>query len=117
MSTVVERDPQLEPSPGPVGLHATEVHISERPAWKADGFIGIALVLVLAGVGVWGFIRAEETQVAAWGVVGGVAYLFLVVIAASLTIVQPGQTQVVQFFGRYVGTVRKAGLLLSLIHI
>ena len=111
MSTVVERDPQLEPSPGPVGLHATEVHISERPAWKADGFIGIALVLVLAGVGVWGFIRAEETQVAAWGVVGGVAYLFLVVIAASLTIVQPGQTQVVQFFGRYVGTVRKAGLL------
>jgi len=35
----------------------------------------------------------------------------LVIIGASLTIVQPGQTQVVQFFGRYVGTVRKAGLL------
>ena len=111
MSTVVERDPQLEPSPGPVGLHATEVHIAERPAWKADGFLGIAVVLALAGVGTWGFIQAEETGAAVWGVVGVIAYVLLAVVAASLTIVQPGQTQVVQFFGRYVGTVRKAGLL------
>lgn len=111
MSTVVERDPQLEPSPGPVGLHATEVHIAERPAWKADGFLGIAVVLALAGIGTWGFIQAEETGGAGWGVLGVVAYVLLAVVAASLTIVQPGQTQVVQFFGRYVGTVRKAGLL------
>jgi regulator of protease activity HflC (stomatin/prohibitin superfamily) len=33
-----------------------------------------------------------------------------VVVAASLAIVQPGQTRVVQFFGRYVGTVRSPGL-------
>ena len=33
-----------------------------------------------------------------------------VVILASLTIVQPGQTRVVRFFGRYVGTVRRTGL-------
>ena len=33
-----------------------------------------------------------------------------VIILASLTIVQPGQTRVVRFFGRYVGTVRRTGL-------
>jgi regulator of protease activity HflC (stomatin/prohibitin superfamily) len=33
-----------------------------------------------------------------------------VIILASLVIVQPGQTQVVQFFGSYVGTVRHTGL-------
>ena len=111
MSTVVERDPQLEPAAGPVGLRATGVRITERPAWKADGFLGIALVLVLAVGGVWCFAQAEASGVVAYGVVGGIAYVVLTIIAASLTVVQPGQTQVVQFFGRYVGTVRKAGLL------
>jgi regulator of protease activity HflC (stomatin/prohibitin superfamily) len=32
------------------------------------------------------------------------------VVGASLAIVQPGQTRVVQFFGRYAGTVRTPGL-------
>jgi len=111
MSSVVERDPQLEPAAVPVGLRATEVKIAERPAWKADGFIGIALILVLAVVGVWCFAQVESTGSAVYGVLGGLGYVALVIIGASLTIVQPGQTQVVQFFGRYVGTVRKAGLL------
>jgi regulator of protease activity HflC (stomatin/prohibitin superfamily) len=111
MSTVVERDPQLESTPGPVGLHATEVHITERPAWKADGFLGIVGVLALTAVGIWGFVKVDETESAGYAVVGTVAVVLMGIIAASLTIVQPGQTQVVQFFGRYVGTVRKAGLL------
>jgi regulator of protease activity HflC (stomatin/prohibitin superfamily) len=33
-----------------------------------------------------------------------------IVILASLVIVQPGQTRVVRFFGRYVGTLRRTGL-------
>ncbi len=33
------------------------------------------------------------------------------IILASLVVVQPGQTRVVQFFGRYVGTVRQSGLV------
>ncbi len=35
--------------------------------------------------------------------------LVFVLVAASLVIVPPGQTSVVQFFGRYVGTVRRSG--------
>ena len=33
-----------------------------------------------------------------------------IVVLCSLVIVQPGQTRVIQFFGRYVGTVRRTGL-------
>jgi regulator of protease activity HflC (stomatin/prohibitin superfamily) len=33
-----------------------------------------------------------------------------VVVLCSLVIVQPGQTRVIQFFGRYVGTIRRTGL-------
>ena len=109
--SVVERDPQLEAAAGPVGLQATEVRIAERAAWKADGFLGVLVLLVLAGLGVWLFARADSADDAVAGVLGGLAWLLAVVVAASLTVVQPGTTQVVQFFGRYVGTVRKAGLL------
>jgi regulator of protease activity HflC (stomatin/prohibitin superfamily) len=36
--------------------------------------------------------------------------LVFVVVLSSLVIVQPGQTRVIQFFGRYAGTVRSPGL-------
>ena len=111
MSTVVERDPQLEPAAGPVGLRAGEVSIAERPAWAANGFAGIALLLALVGVGGWLFAVAETQEFAAAGIGGVVAMLAAALIAASLVVVAPGQTQVVQFFGRYVGTARRTGLL------
>ena len=111
MSTVVERDPQLEPAAGPVGIRAAEVTITERAAWKSDGFLALGIAVALGALGLWGFITAESSESVVAGVLGGVAYVVMVIILASLTVVQPGQTQVVQFFGRYVGTVRKTGLL------
>jgi regulator of protease activity HflC (stomatin/prohibitin superfamily) len=38
-----------------------------------------------------------------------VPIVVLVLVATSLVIVPPGQTSVVQFFGRYIGTVRRSG--------
>ena len=39
--------------------------------------------------------------------------LVAITLFSGLTIVSPGSTRVVQFFGRYVGTVRRAGLVLT----
>lgn len=110
MSAVVERDPQLEPGAGPVGLQAAEVDIAERRAWHTNGFLGVVVTLALIAGAVVLFAQAESTGNDALGALGGVAMLVGVIAASSLTIVQPGTTQVVQFFGRYVGTVRRAGL-------
>ncbi|GEN80675.1 band 7 protein [Actinotalea fermentans ATCC 43279 = JCM 9966 = DSM 3133] len=111
MSAVVERDPQLEPGAGPVGLHATEVDIAERRAWHTNGFLGVVVMLVLIGGSIALFVQADSSGDDALAAVGAVAMLLGVIAATSLTIVQPGTTQVVQFFGRYVGTVRRPGLL------
>ena len=35
--------------------------------------------------------------------------LLLCLVVTSLVVVPPGQTSVIQFFGTYVGTVRKPG--------
>ena len=43
-----------------------------------------------------------------------VGYLLAFLMFTSLTIVAPGDTKVVQFFGRYIGSIRKQGLLLTI---
>ena len=74
MNSVVERDPQLSPAAGPVGLQATEVKIAERPAWKMDGFLGILIALVLAGLGMWSYLQLEEGEFGVPGVLGTIAW-------------------------------------------
>jgi regulator of protease activity HflC (stomatin/prohibitin superfamily) len=85
--------------------------VREHPSWCANGFLGLLAALILAALAVWAFTRLGAAGSAAFAVLGAVLALAAVVILASLTIVQPGYTAVVQFFGRYVGTARTTGLL------
>jgi SPFH domain / Band 7 family len=88
-------------SVGPVGHQGARVDVQERPAIAINGWIG---VLVLAGC-VWATVLMAQHH-SGW--------LWLPLVAAilvitSLVIVSPGQTSVIQFFGRYVGTARLPG--------
>ena len=81
----------------PVGQQGARVDIRQRPALAINGWLG---VLVLAACVVGMVLTAQHDK--------GLLWLPLVVgvlILISLVIVPPGQTSVVQFFGRYVGTV------------
>jgi hypothetical protein len=85
----------------PVGHQGVRVDINERRALSINGWLG---VVVLAGC-VAGMVEAGKHN-------KGILWLPLVVfilVITSLVIVPPGQTSVVQFFGRYVGTVRRPG--------
>jgi regulator of protease activity HflC (stomatin/prohibitin superfamily) len=86
-----------------VGHQGARVEIQERPARATSGWLGVLVVLVCIGA----VIGLAYTQVR--GLVA-IPILIGLVVGASLAIVQPGQTRVVQFFGRYVGTVRTPGL-------
>jgi len=85
----------------PVGHQGARVDITQRRAIAITGWLG---VLVVAGC-VWAMVIAAQHR-------SGWLWLPLVVsvlVLTSLVIVAPGQSSVVQFFGRYVGTVRRAG--------
>jgi regulator of protease activity HflC (stomatin/prohibitin superfamily) len=72
-----------------------------------SGFLMVALLVVLAAVaaGVLAAIGNESAIVAT-----AVGYAVLAALAGTgFTIVNPNNAQVVQFFGRYVGTIRDAG--------
>jgi regulator of protease activity HflC (stomatin/prohibitin superfamily) len=87
----------------PVGQGGTRVQIQQRPAAMISGWLGVA---VLIGC-VAGTVVALMQQAGVWATV---AIIVFVLVLSSLVIVPPGQSQVVQFFGTYVGTVRRPGL-------
>ncbi len=85
----------------PVGHEGARVDITQRPAAAVSGWLG---VVVLAGC-IWGTVVAAQHR-------SGLVWLPAVVsvlVITSLVIVTPGQTSVIQFFGRYIGTVRRPG--------
>ncbi len=104
-----------EPAGVPVGHGGARVEIDEHRAWSLNGFLALLAAVVLIGLAVWGFVLAGITDDAGgngapYAIAGIVAMLLGVVPAASITIVSPGQTRVLQFFGRYTGTIRSPGL-------
>ena len=85
----------------PVGHQGARVDISQRPAVALNGWLGIVVVLAcVAGI----VLSAKNLPVLIW-----LPILVLILVASGLVIVSPGQTSVVQFFGRYVGTVSRPG--------
>ncbi len=85
----------------PVGHQGARVDITERPAGTLNGWFGVLALAVCAG----GMVLAGFTS-RGWIFLPIVVF---VLIITSLVIVPPGQTSVVQFFGRYIGTVRRSG--------
>jgi regulator of protease activity HflC (stomatin/prohibitin superfamily) len=94
------------PAAAPVGHAGVRVDVVERPAWTAPGWLALIGVLVLGGAA----LGLLASGAAALQVVGFVVGLLGLVVLSSLVVVSPGDTRVMQFFGRYVGTVRRTGL-------
>ena len=107
------------PAGRPVGHEGIRVDIDEKPAATASAAFAFLTLLILLGVLVYsvvlfiqGAISAEAGGSAALILVGSIGFILALLAFSSLTIVSPGQTSVRQFFGRYIGTVRRTGLVL-----
>ena len=108
--------PQLDQTPPPpagepIGYQGIRVEVRERPSFQANGFLGLLVAIALGALAVWAFVRAATDTSAVLVLAGVLLAVAAVVVLASLTVIQPGQTSVVQFFGRYVGTARRTGLV------
>jgi hypothetical protein len=85
----------------PVGHEGARVVIAQRPALALNGWFGVLVLLAcVAGI----VLSAQHERVLLW-----LPIVVLVLVAGALVIVPPGQTSVLQFFGRYVGTVSRSG--------
>jgi hypothetical protein len=85
----------------PVGHLGARVDITERPVLTLNGWFGVLALAVCVGGMILAGLNSPRWL---W-----LPILVFVLIATSLVIVPPGQTSVVQFFGRYIGTARRSG--------
>jgi hypothetical protein len=99
MSDTQPATPTPAPASTPVGHQGARVDISQRPALAVTGWLGV----VVLGLCIWWAIVAAGSGWFWAPLVIGILTI------SSLVIVPPGQTFVIQFFGRYVGTVRRPG--------
>jgi regulator of protease activity HflC (stomatin/prohibitin superfamily) len=80
----------------------------ERRAFRVSGFLMIGVLLVLAAAAVVAGATMPDGPAA--GLVIVLLSLVWVLILTGFTVVNPNEARVIQFFGRYVGTVADAGL-------
>ncbi|WP_280266013.1 SPFH domain-containing protein [Nocardia wallacei] len=87
-----------------------------RPAFRVNGFLMLLVLVVIGGGALIGAIAAtgaaSEGGSAGAGVGAAVGYVVAaaaVVLLTGLTTVSPNEAKVLQFFGRYIGSVSEAG--------
>ncbi|MDN5727243.1 MAG: SPFH domain-containing protein [Propionibacteriales bacterium] len=107
---LVPADDDLEAPVQPGGA-APRIDVEEHKAFAMNGFVAwviIALLWIAAiGLGVLTVINGSIP------IPSIVMIVVALVLGTSVTVVQPGQAKVLQFFGRYIGTVRRTGLVLT----
>ncbi|MGH2448617.1 MAG: SPFH domain-containing protein [Chloroflexota bacterium] len=100
---MTQQDQLAIPVREPVGHEGARVEIRERPPLMVSGWLGVTLLFALVAVTFF----AVRNDAGYWTALPIIAFF---VVLSSHVIVPPGESQVVQFFGTYVGTVRKPGI-------
>ena len=97
------------------------IDIAERPAASIGSTAAFpAALLLLAGfaysiyIFIIGAVMTEEGEPGGITriIAGIILFLLVLILMTSLAVISPGQTSVRQFFGKYIGTVRRTGLVL-----
>lgn len=76
--------------------------MNEHKAWSMSGFLGFFIVLILVALAVFSIVMDLP-------IIGGILIAIGVLFFFSLTIVTPNQSKVINFFGKYVGSLRESG--------
>lgn len=87
-----------------------------RSAFHVNGFLvllgWLVLTLAIGGASVFGYVvasRDDNVSALVGAIVGSVVVFVLFLLATGLIVVNPNEAKVVQFFGRYIGSVSEPG--------
>jgi regulator of protease activity HflC (stomatin/prohibitin superfamily) len=80
----------------------------ERQAFRVSGFIMFVVLLIVIG-GSWALLRSLGDDSGLIALASVAAAIALLLLLSGFTVISPNEARVVQFFGRYVGTISTAG--------
>ena len=119
-STDPVKEETIVVSDTPVGHSGTNVDVMEKPAWTMGPGAAIAAVLIslalIVGSVVAVIAKAAQEDAKQLGLtligLGILGVVMGTLVAGMIKVNSPGHTQVIQLFGRYLGTNRRTGLSL-----
>ena len=87
--------------------------MKEKAAFHVNGYLGLLGAIFIGLISLWlmfiGFTRNLPVVLT----IGIILFLIVVLFSTSLTIIQPNEAKVLTFFGNYIGTIRDAGLFMT----
>lgn len=87
--------------------------MKEKAAFHVNGYLGLLGVIIIGLISLWlmfvGFTRNFPVVLT----IGIILFLIVILFSTSLTIIQPNEAKVLTFFGNYIGTIRDAGLFMT----
>lgn len=87
--------------------------MKEKNAFHINGYLAFLLTIIVALVFAWLVYRGLTADQVGLTVIGAILLVLVAVAATSLTIIQPNEAKALTFFGNYIGTIRDAGLFLT----
>ena len=87
--------------------------MKEKAAFHVNGYLGLLGAIIIGLISLWlmfvGFTRNFPVILT----IGIILFLIMILFSTSLTIIQPNEAKVLTFFGNYIGTIRDAGLFMT----
>lgn len=87
--------------------------MKEKEAFHVNGYLGLLGAIIIGLISLWlmfvGFTRNFPVILT----IGIILFLIVILFSTSLTIIQPNEAKVLTFFGNYIGTIRDAGLFMT----
>lgn len=87
--------------------------MKEKAAFHVNGYLGLLGAIIIGLISLWlmfvGFTRNFPVILT----IGLILFLIVILFSTSLTIIQPNEAKVLTFFGNYIGTIRDAGLFMT----
>lgn len=81
--------------------------LTERTAWSMNGYIGIIVIIILIITAVVSFFNDHSGT-------GIIFIVIAIVLLAGITTVEPNEAVVLLLFGKYVGTIRQEGIVITI---
>ena len=81
--------------------------MTERKAWKMNGFLTLLLALISLFIAGYAFFQVQIF-------LGILMIIVFIVMVSSIMVVQPNEAKAITFFGSYVGSVRESGMWMTI---
>ena len=88
--------------------------MKEKTAVHVNGYLGLLCAIIIGLLSLWLIFIGINGKMPFFLTLGGILLVIVVLFSTSLTIIQPNEAKVLTFFGNYIGTIRDAGLFMTI---